>query len=141
MIDFDTNGMEAYVSDTDLEKEGVWVEAGGRRFKIRRAGGANTEYQRVAQTKLKPYKRQLDRGTLDPAKTTELMRELYVQTIITGWEDVTAHGQPVEFNAANVRAFLVAFPEVLSELMDYAGEMATFQEREIEEAVETLGES
>ena len=58
-------------TDKTVEKEGVFLQYGTTKdgkpiqIKICRAGGANTAYNRAMEAKTKPYRRQLQNGTLD----------------------------------------------------------------------------
>lgn len=140
---FDRKGLDNYITDPELETEGVWLKfPGDRKICIRRAGGANKRYLRLAQTAIKPFKRQIERGTMDPGETDRVMREVYAKSIVSDWEGIDdENGAPVPCTVENIVAFFNAFPEIFAEVLEYAGEMATFAEREIEEAQEVLGES
>jgi hypothetical protein len=142
-ISFDRKGLDNYVTDRDAELEGVWLQfPEGRKLLIRRAGGANKRYQRVAQTAIKPYRRALDRGTLDPEDSDRVMREVYSKTIVADWDGIKdGEGHDVECTPSNIVAFFNAFPEIFADVMDYATELSTFAEQEITEAQEILGES
>lgn len=140
---FDRTGLDSYITDEELETGGVWLRfPEGRKICIRRAGGANKKYLRLAQTAIKPYKRQIERGTMDPDDTNRVMREVYAKTIVTEWEGINdAEGAAVPCTVENVVGFFDAFPEIFTEVLENATEMANFAEREIEEAQEALGES
>ena len=142
-MQFDRTGLESYITDEANESEGVWLKfPGDRRIKILRAGGANKRYARIFQQAIKPYKRQLDRGSLDADVSDRIMREVYAKTIVVGWMGIhDADGNTVAFSQGNVIEFFTAFPEIFTDVIDCAGEMANFQEHEVAEAAEILGEA
>lgn len=141
---FDTNGLEAYMTDRALESEqGVWVKfPGGRAFRILRAGGSNQRFSRALQQAIKPYRRQMDKGTMDNELGDEIMRGLYARHIVKDWRGIKDEdGQAVECTPENIDAFLRAFPEVFNDLMTLASEMATFTAQMMQEAATELGEA
>ena len=70
-----TNLDKLYKTNSSLEKDGVWFEISDDvAFLIRRFGGKNSEKVKLALAKYhKPYARQIEKGTLDPSKETEIM--------------------------------------------------------------------
>jgi hypothetical protein len=144
-MQFDKSGLEGYITDKEIESEvGVWLPPfpGGRQFKVLRAGGSNRKFSRAFQQAIKPYKRQLDKGNLDPDVSDALMREVYSRYIVKDWRGINdVDGNPVPCTPENVAEFFQAFPELFSDVVSYATEMATFSEENLEEAKETLGET
>lgn len=145
LMRFDRSGLEGYITDREVESQvGVWLPPfpGGRRFKVLRAGGANKKFSRAFQQAIKPYRRQLDKGTLDPETSDQIMREVYARHIVVDWDGIKDDtGKTVPCTPENVEAFFAAFPELFSDVVAYASEMATFAEENLEEAKETLGEA
>lgn len=143
-ISFDTTGLETYVTDKDREAStGIWFKfPEGRRFLCLRAGGSNRKFLRAFQTAIKPYRRQMDRGTMDPDKSDEIMREVYARTVILDWDGIKdSAGQAVPFSTPNVVEFMSAFPELFNDLVTLCSDAAQFSEEALEEAKEILGEA
>ncbi len=141
---FDTRGLASYIPDRELESvEGVWLRfPGGRAFRCLRAGGSNTKFLRAFQTAIKPYQRQIDRKTLDPEVSDQIMRDVYSQTVVKGWEGIKdADGNEVPYSPETAVEFFKAVPELFTELTDQCANMANFAEQEAEEAKEILGEA
>lgn len=142
---FDKSGLEGYITDKEVESEiGVWLPPfpGGREFKVLRAGGSNRKFSRAFQQAIKPYRRQLDKGSLDPETSDGLMREMYAKHIVVDWRGINdVDGNPVPCTPENVDAFFKAFPELFSDVVSYATEMATFSQENLEEAKDVLGET
>jgi hypothetical protein len=142
-FDFDDAGLESYTTDADREAEsGIWVKfPGDRAFRILRAGGSNKEFLRAFRLAIRPYKRQLDKDTMDPATSDKLTRELYARHIIKDWSGIkTKAGVEIPYSPEACVAFMTRYPEILNDLVTLASEMATFQDRVLEEAKTSLGE-
>lgn len=142
-IRFDSTGLESYLSDEELEMTGVWLKfPGGRKICVRRAGGSNAKYSRMLQQAIKPYKRQMDRGTMDREVSDRIMRDVYCKTVVIDWEGIKdSEGVNVPFNYNNGVAYFEQFPELFNDVIAYAGELSSFQDNEVEEAKEVLGEA
>lgn len=143
-MQFDKSGLESYITDKQIEASiGVWLPPfpGDRRIKVLRAGGSNKRFSRAFQTAIKPHRRAMERGTMDQDVSDAIMRDVYAKHVVVDWKNINdAEGNPAPCTPENVAAFFDAFPEIFSEVIAYAGEMATFSEENLEEAKETLGE-
>lgn len=141
---FDTTGIEDYVTNQTIESEtGVWLKFPlGRRFLCLRAGGSNRRFTRAFQAAIKPHRRAMDKGTLDTEISDGLMRDVYLRTVILDWEGIKdVDGTVVSFNRENALALFAALPELFNDIVSLCSEMGTFQNQEIEEAKEVLGEA
>lgn len=142
-IRFNKKGLESYAIDKDREAhEGVWMPAaGGIRILILRAGGSNYAFTRAFQKMIRPIRKQVDAGTLDPEKSDSLLRRVYAEYVMRDWEGVTDEdGNRVPYTPDAGEAFLETFPVLFDEMQTVASEAATFQEQSLEEAKEILGE-
>ena len=99
---------QQFKSDANLEKSGILLEYGfsksGKPITIRiaRAGGGNSAFTKRMEAKVKPYRRQIQTETIDTAIVEKLLREVYAETVVLGWENVEdADGNPLDFTAAN----------------------------------------
>ena len=141
---FDKTGLDGYITDRNIESEtGVWIKfPQGRKFCILRAGGANKKFSRALQKAVKPYRRQLEKNTLDPDVADKLFQSVYARHVVIDWDGINDEdGTPVPCTPENIEAFFEAFPEIFKELSDAAGDMATFSEETLKEAAEVLGET
>ncbi len=141
---FDTHGLESYIPNRELESvEGVWLRfPGGRAFRCLRAGGSNTKFVRAFQAAIKPYARQIERKTLDPELSDQIMRDVYSRTVVKDWEGIEdADGNDVPYSPETAVEFFKVVPELFNELTDQCANMANFAEAVAEEAKEVLGEA
>jgi hypothetical protein len=142
-IEFDKTGLESYITDQMLEAEmGIWVRfPGGRRFRILRAGGSNRRFSRAFTQALRPHRRAFERGTLDDEVSDQILRDTYARHVVVDWDGINdASGQKVPYSPEAVSAFFEAFPDLFSDLVTIASDIATFSQERIEEAKEAVGE-
>jgi len=111
--------------DLDYGKSGV--------ITIHRAGGENKKFARVLNAKMKPYRRQLQNGTMDDAVAEKLMAETYAEAVIIGWKGVKGRdGKDMPFTKENVVKLLTDLPELFKDIQDQANTVANFRKEEIE---------
>lgn len=115
----------------DAEKDGIWIDYGDIRFKIARAGGSNSDFSEVSKAKTRPYRNQIDRGTLSPADDARISRDIYAEAIIRKvqvkdeagtWIDgvPTPAGEVVPYTRANVIQLLSELPDMFRDLRECA---------------------
>jgi hypothetical protein len=81
-----------FATDQRNETEGVWVELGDTvRLKLKRAGGANKDFENMQTEKMKPFQRRIRAsGGSIPNNLLSAMRkinlECFVSTVICGWQ-------------------------------------------------------
>lgn len=122
-------------TDKTAEIEGIWVDyPNGVSMKIARMGGANTEYARYLTNQLKPYKFQLDRGTLSEEKSKEILLDVFARYVLKDWSGVTDEkGQPIEYSVEAAKKVLAEYPELLNELQTLASDYRRFAQEVLEE--------
>lgn len=144
-----------YKTDSKRETEGVPITFAANEdgtvptFYIARMSGTNTKYARALEIATRPHRRQIQLGTF-PAKQSEvIMRDVFIRTVLTGWQnvlvaDVTGETLPDDengqspkaaFNEENAGLLFDRLPELYAELQQQAQNMANFlDESLIEEA-------
>ena len=97
------NLYKTYKASDDMEKQGIDLQYGADcKIRIARAGGSNSRFVKLLGDKLKPYRRQIDNGTMDDKVAEKIMAEVYADTVILGWSGVDdADGNRLEFNREN----------------------------------------
>ncbi len=144
MLKFDTAGLESYLPDHLRESEiGVWLSfPGDRKFRCLRAGGSNKRFIRAFQAAIKPHRRQMDRGTLDPEVSEQIMREVYSRTVVLDWKGIKdAEGQDVPYSPEAAVELFKAVPEMFNDITTLCADMAVFTDGELEDAKQVLGEA
>lgn len=123
-----------FKTDAKSEVEGVWVEYATEpgkppaKFKVARAGGANTKYAKALDAELKPYRPLLARGQLDD-KTAELAyATAFAKGVLLDWENVTDEaGAPLAFSVESAVRLFTDLPELFKDLQVQASRLAPFR--------------
>lgn len=123
-----------FQTDKAVEKEGVVLEYGLNSKKkvisirIARAGGANLHYSKLLESKIKPYRRQIQNETLDNAVAEKLTKEVYAQSVVLGWENVEDQdGNELQFNQANFIKLMDDLPDLWTDIQNQATRAALFR--------------
>lgn len=108
-------------------------------FRVARAGGANTKFQRVLERKLKPYRRQIQAETMENELAERLLREAYAETVIIGWENVDGEdgvvgrsGESLPYTVQHCFELMTALPDLFKDLQAQAGSMALYRAEVLE---------
>lgn len=115
-------------------------------FYIARMHRSNPKYQRALESATKPYKRELQLGTLPDEKAQQLTRSIFIKALLTGWENIPMSdvtGEAVDtledgstvyapFTEANAEALFANLPELYSDLNVFAQNRQNFIEVERE---------
>lgn len=123
---------DKFKTDPRLETEGVEIEYGTHdgepiRFRLARAGGANTRYAKVSAQRLQPYRRQLQTNTMDEEVAERLMREIFVDTVLLGWSNVyNEDGEHMVYNRENALKLLTDLPDLYADLRNASVELANY---------------
>lgn len=126
---------ESYETDPQLEVDGVHLEIGLSKTKkvvtirVRRAGGANQQFAKVFEQKSKPYRRLMEiPGALDPAVQERVMREVYAESVVVGWENVEdRNGSELPYNKANVLQLFTDLPDLFRRIVKETQDMDLFR--------------
>lgn len=102
-------------------------------FYVSRMGKANKKYEQYLTKVTKPHARQLRMNTMDPATADALFLDVFVKTIIKGWENVQdADGHPIPFTTESATALFKALPDLYDDLSEQAQSAALFRDEENE---------
>lgn len=135
------NLYEQFQTDKTLEKEGIFLEYGTNskgkpiRFRIARAGGANVKFAKRLEAELKPFNYQLKNGSLDPELGNKLLRKVFAETVVLGWEGVEdENGQDMPFNAENCVKLFTDLPDLYADVKEQSDKGVLFRVAVREEA-------
>lgn len=146
-----------YKTDRSLEREGIqYTPDSSTVITLARAGGKNIKFAKVLETKTKPYRRQIDAGTLDQKIDRQMMAEVFAETVIKNWETLVGdegeehlvsgiEADPdatdgtyscavdsnglVPFNKQNVIATLLALPDMFQDIQRESNRMSNYLEQ------------
>ena len=125
---------DLFATDPKAEaEEGLVLDYGGfGRITIRRAGGANKAFARALESRLRPYRRQMQAGTLDEAVAERLLAEVYAETVLLGWDGITGRdGQDIAFTPQAAAQLLTDLPELFRDVQEQAQKAANFRAAEL----------
>lgn len=134
MADKSQSPYAQFKTDGSVELQGINLDFGTFAIRIARAGGANKAYAKALMKHLKPYRKAIQAGTIDPKKQQALMAEVYAESVILGWANVTdAEGNVMEYTRENVVKLLTDLPELFNQIISDAENFRLFKEVEAEE--------
>lgn len=130
-----------FKTDTSLETEGVELKYGETEngddivIVIARAGGSNKQYQKALTTKLRPYRRQAETGTLAKEVADDIMLDVFAETVVKSWRNITdADGNVLQFNAENVKKVFRDLPDLYADVQSAAMSASVFKAEAAEDA-------
>lgn len=126
---------DQYGTSPVLEQEGVWLEFQGCRIKVARAGGANKRYTSLVDSRIRPYRRQIEKGTLGEEFSKKLIMDCFAETVVLDWENmVDQDGETLlPFSIGNVKKVFEALPNFYEEVMSLCTDIANFRSHNIED--------
>ncbi|MFX4220699.1 MAG: hypothetical protein ACMVO3_06715 [Thalassobaculum sp.] len=136
--------LSRFKTDTALEDEGVWTTidaASDAEIRIARIG--NRRYRETMAKRLKPYRRALRAGTLDDSVTERLTAEVLAETVLLDWRGLTVDGAPLPYSRETARDLLLdpAYRDFRDLVVELAGELDLYRERDLEDAEKNLATS
>ena len=133
-----------FATNTDKEIEGIEVQmteaenADGSipTFVVSRMGKSNKRYSKALEAATRPYRRQIELGTMNNDKAEEIFLGVFVDTVLKGWKNVRDEdGKPLEFTKAAAVKLFTDLPEVYERLQEEAKLSANFRDAALEEEV------
>lgn len=135
---------EMFETDETMEQEGIILDYGDFRIRIAHAGGSNKKFSKLLDRRLKPYERQLAAKTMDNDVAAKILREVYAETIVLGFE-VKAEkgfvsgvpvkdGNPATYSIKEVVRIFTEIPRLFIDVKQQAEDFALFRSVEQEEA-------
>lgn len=131
-----------YATDSKAETEGVEIkmfdaeneDGSVPTFIISRMGKANREYSKAMEAATRPFRRQIELGTLSNEKAEEMFMDVFASTIVKGWSNVfDRFGDPLPYSTQAARKLFTELPELYDRLQEEAKTVANFRETAREE--------
>jgi hypothetical protein len=120
---------DAYGTVKEYEQNGVVLDFGVAKFRVRRAGGSNRKFLATLAAKLRPHRRAIESNVLSDELAASLQMEVYFETVVIGWENVTdREGKALPFTLDNFKQVMTDLPDLWSTLREEADNMRNFQE-------------
>ena len=142
----------AYKTDEALEKRGVWYITSSdpnTRILLARAGNSNKPYAKLLEAKTKPFRRMIAHNMMPAEKQREILREVYAETVILGWQTLPEGADPNDDAAWTtgieqpggslaeptkdvIIRVLTELPDLFVELQEAANEQAMYRATDME---------
>lgn len=123
-----------FKTNPNLERDGVLLEYGNNSkgnpicIRIARAGGSNERFNKRLEAAVKPYRRQIQTETIQTEQVTKLIRRVYAETVVLGWENVEdADGNALEFSVDNCMKLFDDLPDLYTDIQEQAQRAALFR--------------
>lgn len=104
-------------------------------FVLSRMGKANKTYAKALEAKTRPFRRQVELGTMKTEVADELFLNVFVDTILRGWRHVQDdNGAEIPFTRENAIALLTepGMEDLYERLQTEAGLSANFRDLKLE---------
>jgi len=133
-----------FATNSEKETEGVKIEfheatnddGSVPSFFVSRMGKTNKRYSKALEAATRPYRRQIELGTMNNDTAETLFLGVFVDTVLKGWENVKdANGNELPFNKQNAVKLLTDLPDVYDRLQEEAKLSANFRDVALEEEV------
>ena len=128
---------QQFQADEGLERDGVYLNYGDFRVRVRRAGGSNRKYPTGLEAMMRPPRRQLQAGTLGDEVADDIMRRSYAKWVVAGWEVKQGdswisgiegpNGDVLPVNEENLVQAFAALPDLFRDIVEQAGQLAIFR--------------
>ena len=130
-----------FATNSEKEMEGVEVQMPEAEnedgsiptFVVSRMGKSNKRYSKALEAATRPYRRQIELGTMNNDKAEEIFMGVFVDTVLKGWKNVRcADGKVLEFSKPNALKLFTDLPEVYERLQEEAKLSANFRDEALE---------
>ena len=116
------------------EADGVWSKFKGSEFLL--ASSNSVRFQRTFGRLQRPYAKQIERKTLDPAVQLDLLAEALSKTVVLDWKNVVdTDGNQVPYSQEVALSALKGNSEFRAFVIDTASDIGTFTEEDVEYSV------
>lgn len=120
--------------DSDKKKDGVWVDYEGASFRI--ASSSNPRYVNALVSNQRPFKRQIDKGTIKPEDSLFIVCKSIAQGILVDWKNVgTTDGKDVPYSVEAAIEALVNIPSFREFVLEFAQSEDEYARDELKETV------
>lgn len=145
---------DRFATSDRLEREGIDLDLGDCIITLGRAGGKNTKFTAAMEKIMRQHGRALNTGAMSAERETEILREVYADTIVFNWrtrvkdektgEDklVTGienvlddKGGVIPFNRENVISTFKVLPDLFIECKLTAENISFYRQSLLDQAV------
>ena len=131
-----------FKTNAEKESEGVEIEFNEAAnddgsvptFTISRMGKSNKRYTKALEAATRPYRRQIELGTMKNEVAEEIFLNVFVDTVLKGWKNVRDEkGGELPFGKQSAVKLFQDLPEVYERLQEEAKQSANFRDLALED--------
>ena len=128
-FNIDSNNEEGF-------ENGVWTDFSGSQLCIANTG--NMAYQRELSRLQQPYRKKVERGTLDPKTTKHILCKAIADAVLMDWKGVIdGKGKEVKFSKEVAYNALSNSEDLRDFVIDYATNYENYKIETVEDAVKS----
>lgn len=114
------------------QSEGVWTSFNGSDFKV--AHNSSIKFQRILNRLQAPHRRKIEKGTLDPAISKEILCTAMSEAILLDWKKVVdGEGKEVEFSPELAIKALTNNDDLREYIQEYSMDLENFRTEQLVE--------
>jgi len=126
--------IERCSAETDILK--AWGTFEGGEFLIGYAG--NPRFLRVFNRLQQPYRKKIEKGTLDPVIQREITCQAVAEGLLFGWKNITNNkGEDIDFDVEVAKFALLNNPDLRDFVQEFAMDLDNYRKEEVKD----MGES
>lgn len=135
-----TNLYALFETDPEQEKNGIGLRFGTAVFNCRRAGGANTAFDKFMEEKTRNMTSRLQLAAMTEEQSGQALMEAYAATVVIGWEGVTNRaGEPLEYTKENFIQLMTDLPTLWRAIRTEAANHENFLKAQAKQEGEAVG--
>lgn len=123
-----------FAMDTAKETDGVWFDL-DEKSRICVARMNNHKHRAALEMAVKPFRVQINAGTLPDNKYKEITLGPLADFVLVGWENLALEGELLEYSAENARRVLSEFPEFRALVTSLSLDAENYRASDLEEDV------
>lgn len=129
------NPFALYSTDKKAVTDGKWyTDSDGSRYLLASMSSIiNPRYAASLEKHTKPYRRQLDAGTLSREKRINIYLKPFAETVLLDWETCGPDGKELPYSTEKVKWLMLTLPELYGNLTEVAANTDFFRGK-VEEA-------
>lgn len=128
------NIYEMYETNLDCEATGITLDFGDAgRIRVARAGPTNRAFSKLLESKMRPHRRQMDTDNMPPDVADRIMREVFAESVVLGWEDVCDRdGKKLVFSVEACIKLFEDLPDLFVQVREESAKFTNFRAAGIE---------
>jgi hypothetical protein len=121
-------------NDQDKQKAGTWVDYDGGSFLV--AHFSSSDFQRALNREQAPYKKKVDKGTLDPKISKRILCKAMAEGLLLDWKEVeNRKKEDIPYSKENATAALMNDDDFREFVQEFSMESDNYRAEQIDETV------